>query len=151
CLHVHPTAAIAASAPERQSGGRRRPLAGFVWYHSWNYGVDPKNAVPQYEENLVNLIKDVHKNLNPPKLPVVIGEPTCPWVDAPGAWATLRKAQARATNRPAFKGNVIFVETRHFVRPTRDSPNPTHGHHEFENAETYFLVGNALGKGMVKL
>ncbi len=32
-----------------------------------------------------------------------------------------------------------------------DSPNPGHGHHEFGNAETYFLVGDALGKGMVKL
>jgi hypothetical protein len=26
-----------------------------------------------------------------------------------------------------------------------------HGHHEFANAETYFLVGNALGQGMKKL
>src|SRR5207342_3743749 len=35
--------------------------------------------------------------------------------------------------------------------PAQDSPNPTHGHHEFGNAETYFLVGDALGKGMIKL
>src|SRR4029079_13949971 len=33
-------------------------LAGFVWYHGWNDGVDPRNAVPEYERNLVNLIKD---------------------------------------------------------------------------------------------
>jgi len=26
-----------------------------------------------------------------------------------------------------------------------------HGHHEFANAETCFLVGNALGEGMKKL
>ena len=32
-------------------------LAGFVWYHGWNDGVDPKNAVPEYEQNLVNLIQ----------------------------------------------------------------------------------------------
>ena len=99
----------------------------------------------------MNLIKDVRKDLNAPKLPVVIGELTGPWVDAPGAWATLRKAQANAASRPEFKGNVIFVETREFVRLPKDSPNPTHGHHEFGNAETYFLVGNALGKGMIKL
>jgi hypothetical protein len=131
--------------------GQGYEFAGFVWYQGWNDGVDPKNAVPQYEENLVNLIKDVRKALNAPKLPVVIGELTGPWVDAPGAWAALRKAQANAANRPEFKGNVIFVETRHCVRPAKDSPNPTHGHHEFGNAETYFLVGDALGKGMVKL
>jgi hypothetical protein len=131
--------------------GQGYDLAGLVWYHGWNDGVDPRNAVPQYEENLVNLIRDVRKDLNAPRLPVVVGELTGPWVDAPGAWATLRKAQANAANRPEFKGSVIFVETRLFVRPAQDSPNPGHGHHEFGNAETYFLVGDALGKGMVRL
>lgn len=131
--------------------GRGYRLAGFVWYHGWNDGVDPKNAVPEYEQNLVNLIKDVRKDLKVPNLPVVIGELTGPWVDAPGAWATLREAQAAAAGRPELQGNVRFVETHAFVRPARESPNPGHGHHEFGNAETYFLVGDALGKGMVKL
>jgi hypothetical protein len=31
------------------------------------------------------------------------------------------------------------------------SSNPTHGHHEFNNTETYFQVGDKLGKGMKKL
>lgn len=44
-----------------------------------------------------------------------------------------------------------YLETRDFVRQPEDSPNPTHGHHEFGNAETYFLVGDALGQGMKKL
>lgn len=126
-------------------------LAGFVWYQGWNDGVDPKNAVPEYEQNLVNLIKDIRKDLKAPNLPVVIGELTGPWVEAPGAWATLRKAQASAASKPEFKGNVLFVETHDFVRKPEESPNPGHGHHEFGNAETYFLVGDALGKGMVKL
>ena len=126
-------------------------LAGFVWYHGWNDGVDPKKAVPEYEQNLVNLINDVRKDLKVPNLPVVVGELTGPWVEAPGAWATLRKAQAAAAAKPEFKGNVVFVETHDFVRPAAESPNPGHGHHEFGNAETYFLVGDALGKGMVKL
>lgn len=131
--------------------GRGHELAGFVWYQGWNDGVDPKNAVPEYEQNLVNLIKDVRKDLQAPKLPVVIGELTGPWVEAPGAWATLRKAQAAAAARPEFKGNVLFVATHDFVRPAQESPNPSHGHHEFGNAETYFLVGDALGKAMVQL
>ncbi|MCY2952571.1 MAG: glycoside hydrolase N-terminal domain-containing protein [Planctomycetota bacterium] len=126
-------------------------LAGFVWYHGWNDGCEPKTAVPQYETNLVNLIHDVRKELNAPKLPVVIGELTGPWVQAPGEWATLRKAQAAAAARPEFKGNVLFVETHDFVRKPEDSPCPGHGHHEFANAETYFLVGNTLGEGMKKL
>jgi hypothetical protein len=131
--------------------GQGYELAGFVWYQGWNDGVDPKNAVPEYERNLVHLIEDVRKDLKAPQLPVVIGELTGPWVQAPGAWATLRKAQAAAAAHPAFKGTVLFVETHDFVRPASESPNPGHGHHEFGNAETYFLVGDALGKAMKKL
>jgi len=126
-------------------------LTGFMWYQGWNDGVDPKKAVPEYEQNLVNLIKDVRKEFKTPNLPVVVGELTGPWVDAPGEWATLRNAQASAAARPEFKGNVLFVPTRDYVRPAKESPNPTHGHHEFGNAETYVLVGDALGKGMIKL
>ena len=126
-------------------------LAGFVWYHGWNDGVNPKTAVPEYETNLVNLIKDVRKELNAPKLPVVIGELTGPWVEAPAEWTKLRNAQAAAASRPEFTGNVVFVPTHDFVRKPEESPNPGHGHHEFGNAETYFLVGDALGQGMKKL
>jgi hypothetical protein len=126
-------------------------FGGFVWYHGWNDGVDPKKAVPEYEQNLVNLIKDIRKEFKAPNLPVVIGELTGPWVQAPGEWAVLRKAQAAAAARPEFQGNVIFVETRDFVRLAKDSPNPGHGHHEFGNAETYILVGDALAKGMIKV
>jgi len=126
-------------------------LAGFVWYQGWNDGVDPKKAIPEYEQNLVNLIDDVRKEFKAPSLPVVVGELTGPWVNAPKEWEALRKAQANAAKREEFKGNVLFVPTRDFVREANDSPNPGHGHHEFGNAETYFLVGDALGKGMVKL
>jgi len=126
-------------------------LAGFVWYHGWNDGVSPKTGVVQYETNLVNLIQDVRREFNAPKLPVVIGELTGPWGEAPPGWTRLRQAQAAAAARPEFAGNVTFVPTRDFVRKPEDSPNPGHGHHEFGNAETYFLVGDALGQGMKKL
>src|SRR5262245_62102847 len=111
-------------------------LAGFVWYHGWNDGVEPKKAVPEYEQNLVNLIKDVRTEFKTPNLPVVIGELTGPWVDAPGEWATLRKAQAGAAARPEFEGNVLFVPTRDFVRPAKESPDPCW----FVPFATHFLV-----------
>jgi hypothetical protein len=126
-------------------------LAGFIWYHGWNDGVSPQVAIPEYEQNLTNLINDVRKDLQAPNLPVVIGELTGPWVDAPKEWTALRKAQAVVATHPEFKGNVTFVPTRDFVRKPEDSPHPTHGHHEFGNAETYFLVGDALGKGMIRV
>jgi hypothetical protein len=97
------------------------------------------------------LINDVRKEFKTPRLPVVVGELTGPWVQAEGGWDKLRKAQAAAASKPEFAGNVLFVPTHEFVRKPEDSPNPSHGHHEFGNAETYFLVGDALGKGMLKL
>lgn len=131
--------------------GRPIELAGLVWYQGWNDGVDPRHAIPEYEQNLVHLIHDVRREFNAPRLPVAVGELTGPWVDAPGEWATLRRAQRQATERPEFRGSVTFVETHDFVRRPEDSPNPGHGHHEFGNAETYFLVGDALGQGMLGL
>ena len=145
----HALANIAKEFPSYKGEGVE--LAGFVWYQGWNDGVDPKKAIPEYENNLANLIRDVRKDLKSPRLPVVVGELTGPWVKALGAWDTLRKAQASGAALPEFSGTVQFVETHAFVRKPEDSPNPGHGHHEFGNAETYFLVGEALGKTMVQL
>jgi len=80
----------------------------------------------------------------------VIGELTGPWVEVGDEWGALRKAQAAAAAHPEFTGTVAFVETHDFVRKEEESPGgwPCH---EFNNAETYFLVGDALGQGMVKL
>jgi hypothetical protein len=134
--------------------GRGCELAGFVWWHGWNDFCDAQ-AVPAYEKNLVNLIDDVRRELKTPGLPFVIGELTGPWgagcKDLPAEALTVRKAQESVAARPEFKGSVLFVETRDFVRKPEDSPNPGHGHHEFGNAETYFLVGDALAKGMLRL
>lgn len=131
--------------------GREPELAGFVWYQGWNDGCDPQHAVPEYEQNLVHLIHDVRAEFHSPKLPVVIGEITGPWVKAEGEWELLRKAQAGAAARSEFAGTVVFVPTHDFVRKAEDSPNPTHGHHEFGNGETYYLVGEALGQALKKL
>ncbi len=107
--------------------------------------------MPEYEANLVHLIHDVRHDLGAPELPVVVGEITGPWVEATGEWAALRKAQAGAAQREEWKGRVLFVPTAAFVRDPNDSPNPAHAHHEFGNAETYLLVGKALGEGMRSL
>ena len=124
---------------------------GLVWYQGWNDGIDPRHAVPAYKTNLVHFINDVRRDLRAPQLPVVIGELTGAWTDAPPEWSQLRQAQAAAADRPEYSGNVLFVSTREFVRQPEDSPNPGHGHHEFGNAETGLLVGEAMGKGMLKL
>ena len=125
-------------------------LSGLVWWHGWNDGCDPKNAVPEYERNLVNLIKDLRKDLKAPRLPVVVGELTGPWVKVGGEWNELRKAQAAAAAHTEFQGSVLFAETHDFVREEKDSPGGW-ACHEWNNAETYFLVGHACGEAMIKL
>ena len=126
-------------------------IAGFVWFQGWN-DMCTKEAIPQYTRNLVNLIKDVRKEFKTPKLPVVIGELGNGGEKANrGNMAAIRKAQADAAKPAEFKGNVIFVKTAQFARHAKESPNTGHGHHWFGNAESYFLIGDALAEGMKKL
>ena len=51
---------------------------------------------------------------------------------------------------PELGGNVATVETRDFWRLPEVSPRDQ-GFHYNQNAETYYLVGEALGRGMVAL
>jgi len=127
-------------------------LAGFVWWHGWNDFCSPDKGTPEYERNLTNLIYDVRKDLKAPRLPVIIGEFTGPWgadCKEPAA-VTIRKAQGDVAAKPEFKGTVKFIETHDFVRTEKESPTDE-GYHEFKNGETYFLIGDAFGKGMLKL
>jgi hypothetical protein len=130
--------------------GRRFEIVGFVWMQGWNDMFD-KLALAQYEANLVHLIHDVRKALDRPKLPVVIGELGNGGPKASGNMLAIRKAQAAAAAHKEFAGTVKFVKTARFARPAEDSPNKGHGHHWFGNAESYFLIGDALGRGMLEL
>jgi hypothetical protein len=49
-----------------------------------------------------------------------------------------------------FKGRRS-IKTTDFARPAELSPCPTHDHHWFANAESYFLIGEAAGEGMKSL
>jgi hypothetical protein len=132
-------------------GDRKYRISGFVWFQGWNDMVN-KDARAEYTVNLVNLAIDIRKELKSPRLPVVIGELGNLGEKAGGGMAELRKAQAAAAANPKLgEGTVAFVKTTPFARPKGLSPNIGHGHHWFGNAESYFLIGNALGKAMVKL
>ena len=124
--------------------GRGYEIAGLVWFQGWN-DMCEEAAVPEYEENLANLIDDVRKELRTPNLPVVIGE-TGNCNNMP-----FRRAQAAVAQRAELKRTVAFVKTGEFRRPANESPNVDHGHHWYGNAESYFLIGDALGKAMLSL
>jgi hypothetical protein len=130
--------------------GRKPEWAGFVWFQGWNDMYD-KDGRAEYEDNLVHLIQDLRKEFKSPDLPVIVGELGNGGPKAGGNMLAIREAQKAATERKELKGNAKFVSTTDFARPKEDSPNVGHGHHWFGNAESYFLIGDALGKGMVKL
>jgi hypothetical protein len=128
-------------------GDEKYEIAGFVWQQGWNDMVTHP-AIPEYAQNLVNLVKDLRKEFNSPDLPVVVGELGNGGPVTSGDMFEFRKAQEEGTRKIK---NALFIKTTGFARPAELSPNPGHGHHWFGNAESYFLVGDALGEGMKKL
>ena len=128
----------------------RYVLAGFGWHQGWNDRINDKfNA--EYETNLVHFIRDIRKDLGSPALPFVIAETgmTGPEETHPRA-LSLMKAQAAVAEHKEFKGNVEFVSTRAFWRPKEQSPSGQ-GYHWNSNAETYYLIGEAMGEAMKRL
>ncbi len=130
--------------------GRGYEIAGFGWHQGWNDGCSA-GAVAEYEENMVNFIRDVRRDLGVEDLPFVIAN------SGFGGWQQkidrrlgIIKAQAAAAARPEFRGTAACVETRDFFRPAGESPS-RHGYHWNSNAETYFLIGDAMGKAMIGL
>lgn len=128
----------------------RYVLSGFGWHQGWNDRIDDKfNA--EYESNLAHFIRDIRRDLGVPGLPFVIAETgmSGPEEKHPRA-LSLMKAQAAVAEHPEFKGSVAFVSTRAFWRPPEQSPSGQ-GYHWNSNAETYYLIGEAMGRAMLKL
>lgn len=96
-----------------QYNGQGYDIAGFVWFQGWNDMVNA-DRVAEYEANMVNLIKDVRKDLKAPELPVVIGELGVGGKESAEdnpRMADIRKAQAAAAARAEFKDTVALVAT----------------------------------------
>ncbi len=129
-------------------GERPFEICGFVWMQGWNDMVS-QEAVAEYEENLVHLVNDLRTEFDLPELAFVIGELGNGGAAEPGGnMHAFREAQKRAVGRLE---HASFVPTQTFARPKELSPNIGHGHHWFGNAESYFLIGDALGRAMLAL
>jgi 3-keto-disaccharide hydrolase/Carbohydrate esterase, sialic acid-specific acetylesterase len=130
--------------------GRGHELVGFAWHQGWNDRVN-QAFNDEYEKNLANFIRDIRKDLGVKHLPFVIAETgmTGPEEKHPRA-LSLMKAQAAVAEYKEFKGNVAFVGTKAFWRDKEVSPTGQ-GFHWNSNAETYYLIGEAMGKAMMKL
>lgn len=131
-------------------GDRKYELAGFGWHQGWNDRVN-QAFNDEYEKNMANFIRDIRKDLGVPKLPFVIAETGMSGKEEKHPRAlSLMKAQAAVAEYEEFKGNVAFVGTKEFWRDKEVSPSGQ-AYHWNTNAETYYLIGEAMGYAMKKL
>ena len=100
---------------------------------------------------MAHFIRDIRNDLGVKSLPFVIAETgmSGPEEKHPRA-LSLMKAQAAVAEYEEFRGNVAFVETRGFWREKEVSPTGQ-AYHWNTNAETYYLIGEAMGNAMKKL
>ncbi len=129
-------------------------IAGFVW---WQGHKDAQSSVyaNRYEFNMVNLINALRAEFNAPNAPFVLATVGFGgWdMDMNGNYGKVHTAQMAvgdAEKHPEFAGTVITMETRGYWRSVAESP-ANQGHHYHRNAETFMLVGDALGRGMVQV
>lgn len=131
--------------------GQGYEVAGFVWWQ----GHKDQNAAHagRYEQNLVHLIKSLRKDFNAPNAKFVLAT-GCGNPGTEGFGKQIAEAQLAVDGDngkyPEFKGNVKAVDVRPFWREADVSPN-NQGYHYNHNAETYYEVGEALGRAMASL
>ncbi|MCA9079452.1 MAG: hypothetical protein KDA58_02790 [Planctomycetaceae bacterium] len=139
---------VGAEFPELK--GRTPQLVGFGWHQGWNDRVN-QSFNDAYEVNMAHFIRDIRKDLNTPNLPFVIAETGMSGEQETHPRAlSLMKAQAAVAEHPEFKGNVAFVGTKTFFRPADQSPSGQ-AYHWNSNAETYYLIGDGMGRAMLQL
>ena len=125
-------------------------IVGFGWHQGWNDGCD-MGMCKEYEENLKNFIRDVRKDLGVENLPFVIADSGFGGDgESNNRRLMIRDAQAAPAKASEFKDNVATVKTAPFFRPEDESPSKQ-GYHWNGNAETYYLIGEAMGEAMKEL
>lgn len=125
-------------------------LVGLGWHQGWNDRIH-QGFNDAYEENLACFIRDARKELDVPGLPFVIAETGMSGHEEKHPRAlSLMAAQAAVAEREEFRDNVAFVGTRDFFRAKEHSPSGQ-AYHWNNNAETYWLIGEGMGRAMLDL
>ncbi|MDA7881670.1 Ig-like domain-containing protein [Akkermansiaceae bacterium] len=137
-----------------QWAGQGYEIAGFVWWqgHKDQY---EEGHHGRYEENLENLIGALRTEFDAPNAPFVVAtigfdgggyEPGTPYDNIYQA----QLAVGDPAQHPEFSGTVASVDTTGYWRELDESPGGQ-GFHYNNNAETYTLVGDAMGRAMISL
>jgi lysophospholipase L1-like esterase len=125
---------------------RRKPeLAGFVWFQGIA-DADSATFAAAYQTNLSAFIGDVRNEFKSPKLPFVIA--------ALGQFGDQMNASTRAVHNAQMAAgkslpHVTSINTIPFYFPKEKSP----GGREWDyrnNAESFLLIGEAMGEEMLK-
>jgi alpha-galactosidase len=127
-------------------------IAGFVWWQGHKDQGEPYAS--RYEFNLVNFINALRAEFDAPNASFVLATIAFGGWDLAGAGLTVANGQLAVSgetgNYPEFAGNVKTMEARGYWRSVEQSP-VSQGYHYNRNAETFMLVGDALGRGMMEL
>lgn len=137
---------------ELDAAGEYYEVAGFVWWQGHKDGGNPGH-IAKYETNMVNLIKAWRKEFNAPDADWTIATVGFEGADMPENYRQIAQAQLNVADperHPELAGTVKTIDARPFWRPAGMSPK-NQGYHYHHNAETYMLVGDALGRAMVEL
>jgi hypothetical protein len=134
----------------------------------------------EYQHNLVNLITDLKRDLKCPELKSVVAvtgnwgwgikryrehlveyaeakkKPVDVFMKERGqqfldSLQAIRKAQMAVSKLPEFLSSVATAETRDFWRPRKTYGGHGTWQHWNANAESYWLIGESMGKAMVRL
>jgi hypothetical protein len=142
-------------------------IEGFVWFQYYSDGIDEGYA-SKYEDHLVELI-DALRNYYETRYPsnavadipfAIASALRNGWGETDPDFLAVSAAQLAvdgdAGNYPAYADNVNSVQTRSFYRPfalpSGEQVSPSgDGIHNNENAETFMLVGDSLGRAMLDL
>lgn len=131
-------------------------IVGFFW-NQGESDMTPE-AAAEYETNLVHLINDLRKDLDAPAMKSVIAvtgfggrDQTYGKAEAKAAAEAVIAAQFAVSKRPEFKDAAVTVETRDFYRPQDPFGGNNQGIHWHANGESYWLVGEAMGHGMLSI
>ena len=134
-------------------------IAGYGWFQGhW----DSQSSVyaSRYEVNMARLIRQVrsyYAGRYPGKAtaqtPFAISAIGFDGQNISGNYRTVMNAQFAMNDTvkyPDFAGNVRTTDARGYWRTTAESPG-VQGYHYNNNAETYLLVGDAMGRAMLDL
>jgi lysophospholipase L1-like esterase len=127
-------------------------LAGFVWFQ----GIADAQSdafTAAYEKNLAGFVHDVRREFNRPALPVVIaalGQYGNKMMPNTRKIHDAQLAVGDPAKHPEFKGNVTSINTIPFYFSKEKSPGGREWDY-YSNAESFLLIGEAMGKAMVEL